>query len=42
MEPEEWNEMVYNIRQLEKAMGKKVVNQVESLAKQSFAYHLCN
>jgi len=37
MEPQEWNEMVYNIRQLEKAMGKeKVVNQAESLAKQSF------
>jgi len=37
MEPDEWKEMVCNIRLLEKAMGNnKVVNQAEMLAKQSF------
>lgn len=37
MEPHEWKEMVYNIRLLEKALGnKKIVNQAEQLAKQSF------
>jgi sialic acid synthase SpsE/sugar phosphate isomerase/epimerase len=37
MEPNEWNEMVQNIRLLEKALGQnKVVNQAEMLAKQSF------
>ena len=37
MEPDEWKEMVKNIRLLEKSMGnKKVVNQAEMLAKQSF------
>ena len=37
MEPEEWKEMVKNIRLLEKSLGdEKVVNQAESLAKQSF------
>jgi len=37
MEPEEWKEMVSNIRLLEKAMGNnKIVNQAEMLAKQSF------
>lgn len=37
MNPDEWKEMVANIRLLEKAMGsKKVVNQAEMLAKQSF------
>lgn len=33
----EWNEMVANIRSMEKALGnKKVINQAEMLAKQSF------
>ena len=37
MEPAEWKEMVKNLRLLEKSMGnKKVVNQAEMLAKQSF------
>lgn len=37
MEPKEWREMVHNIRLLEKTLGnKKVVNQAEMLAKQSF------
>ena len=37
MEPKEWIEMVHNIRLLEKTLGnKKVVNQAEMLAKQSF------
>ena len=37
MEPDEWKEMVLNIRLLEKALGNnKVVNQAEMLAKQSF------
>ena len=37
MEPYEWKEMVENIRLLEKSLGnKKVVNQAETLAKQSF------
>ncbi len=37
MEPQEWKEMVHNLRLLEKAMGsEKIVNQAEMLAKQSF------
>lgn len=37
MEPNEWKEMVSNIRLLEKTLGdEKVVNQAEMLAKQSF------
>ena len=37
MEPQEWKEMVNNLRLLEKSMGnEKVVNQAEILAKQSF------
>ena len=46
MNPDEWKEMVANIRLLEKAMGsKKVVNQAEMLAKQSFClspYAMCD
>uniref|UniRef100_A0A6C0C1Y0 AFP-like domain-containing protein n=1 Tax=viral metagenome TaxID=1070528 RepID=A0A6C0C1Y0_9ZZZZ len=37
MEPHEWKEMVHNLRLLETALGsKKIVNQAEILAKQSF------
>ena len=37
MEPYEWKEMVHNLRLLETSLGsKKIVNQAEILAKQSF------
>lgn len=38
MLPEEWKEMVYQIRMLEQSLGtKKLVNQAETLCKEAFA-----